>query len=145
MTLLTDRLQKDFILTGEQQALKADEALLNQTNRENVHKICSPQALHPVALEIYWFLLLPVWWSSPRVWSGCVHNTLVPSGFCSIRLKDLYKQQKLSTTLCCNKSATTSGHQLNARATYPWCSASKREPAAARPGRTVSPHPECHL
>lgn len=39
---------------------------------------------------------LPARWSSPRVWSGCVRRTLAPSGWCSIRWKDLHKQQCLT-------------------------------------------------
>lgn len=39
---------------------------------------------------------LPVRWSFPWVWSGCVRRTLVPSGLCSIQWKDLHKQATLS-------------------------------------------------
>lgn len=49
---------------------------------------------------------LPVCWSSPWVWCGCDYNALVPTGFCRIQLKDLYKQQE-HKTLSCNSSLTT--------------------------------------
>lgn len=39
---------------------------------------------------------LPVKWSFPWVWSGCVRRTLVPSGLCSVQWKDLHKQAVLS-------------------------------------------------
>lgn len=39
MNLLADWLQKDFILTGEQQALQADKALLDQTKTGNYHYV----------------------------------------------------------------------------------------------------------
>ena len=46
MSLLADWLQKDFILTGEEQALQADKALLYQTKTEEEALDLKIHALH---------------------------------------------------------------------------------------------------
>lgn len=82
--------------SGQNQQSMGSEVLhITHEDRENLTNACyssknagskSFLAHVNVQLKNVW---LPVWLSSLQVWSGCVHSTLGPTGFCRIQLKDL--------------------------------------------------------